>query len=144
MNVRFIIYWLMSPEIPRNPEVDSHYEATVEFCSRINQALEKAFLLRQDPYNEELAAELYALERGLVKDGFHGEFHFRLIVPEGADARATHGYINRVAIPPDGFPADRVNRIDVIQADFYDHRDDNEPVVHLTSFDYNLRAEPIG
>lgn len=140
-SVIFIIHWLMSPEIPKNPETDSHYEATVEFCSRINQALEIAARLRKDPHNEELESELSMLEGRLKKDGFHGIYHFRLIIPEGANARTSRFYDNFVDTSPRDFPADSVNRIDITQADFYYSRGDS--TLHLTSFDFNLTAEPF-
>lgn len=132
----------MSPENLFNHESVASYEATLEFCTRINQALEKAARLRQDQHNEELAAELLVLERSLVKDGFDYKYRFRLVISEGANARTSREYVRYEDTSPREFIADSVNRIDYNQADFY-YSKGEDPELHLTSFDFNLHAEPF-
>jgi len=113
------------------------------FCARINDALLVAAQLRRSPHDERLQEELSKLSGSIKKDSFHGHYHFRLVIPEGANARISRDYDNFIDLSPREFIADRVNRIDAAQADFYDHRSE-EPAVYLTSFDYDLRAEPLG
>ena len=131
----------MSPETPNNPNAAPTYEETAELCARINDALLLASQLSRSPHDERLQEELSKLAGGIIKDSFHGDHHIRLVIPIGSNARTSRNYVEHIDVSPHEFIASSVNRIDVQQADFYS-RDD--PAVHLTSFDFDLRAEPLG
>jgi hypothetical protein len=114
-------------------------EQTARFSGMINDALRLAAQLRSAPQDLNLQSELHKLSRNIMHEGAAGNLHVKLTVPEGANARISRHYSELIDEHPREFIADRLSRIDDAQADFYSLKD---PLVYLTSFDFNLRAEP--
>lgn len=130
----------MSPEIPKTSyNRDPIREQAELYCAHINTALDMARVLRQNPDDAGLRNELQNLVRVIHHEGFAGIYKFKVIIPEGADARTSRYWGEYLDEHPTEFLADKVNKIEDREADFF--RGDNSDV-HLTSFDLNLTVEP--
>jgi len=130
----------MSPELPGYAERDPSQERIVNLCRMINDALMLAVQVRLSPDDERLKSDLYKVSTSLVQDSFSFKYPFRLVIPEDANARISEHHTNYIDEHPRVFLADHVAAIDLEKADFYHS---NNTLRYLTSFDYNLRAEPI-
>lgn len=127
-----------SPESPfQNP---NSYENQIQrFCETINRALLVGAQLRRSPDDESLISELSRLTSFIIPESFSHHFPIRLVVPNGADAIVTKNYTDIVQEHPREFLSDHLSRIDAGQVDFQSLE---RPLEFLTSYDFDLKAEP--
>ena len=134
-----IIYWMPSPESLR-PD-DNSYEKQVErFCDVVNRAITVGQQLVNAPNDEYLSTELARLSSYIVPESFSHHFPIRVVIAEDANAKVTKDYVNVIDEHPHEFPSNHISRIDAGQIDFQSLE---RPLEYLTSYDFNLRAEPL-
>lgn len=130
----------MSFESPSyNFNRDPLSEQTRAYCSHINAAVEMARDLRQSPDDYELKNRLENLVTAIHHEGAAGIYRFKVLIPYGASAHESKNYKDIINSAPEVFEAEKVNRIDIEQADFFSEKNSD---IHLTSFDLKVTVVP--
>jgi hypothetical protein len=128
-----------SPESLR-PD-DNSYEKQVErFCDIVNRAINLGRQLLDAPDDEDMRVELTRLSSYIVPESFSHRYPIKVVIPDGANAKVTKDYVNVIDDHPHEFPSNHISRIEAGQIDFQSLE---RPLEYLTSYDFNLRAEPF-